>query len=162
LTAEEVEGLRLFIGPANCTRCHNGPLFTDSSFHNTGVPAVENLPEDTGRAQGAQDVLADEFNCLSAYSDAEPNECDELTFMVAEGEELERAFKAPSLRNVTTRAPFMHAGQFTTLQTVLNHYNTAPASPSGHNELEPLNLSETQLNAIIAFLYTLNSEITMP
>jgi cytochrome c peroxidase len=162
LSAEEVEGLRLFIGPANCTRCHNGPLFTDSSFHNTGVPTVESLPEDTGRAQGAQDVLADEFNCMSAYSDAEPDECDELNFMVAEGEELERAFKAPSLRNVTTRAPFMHAGQFTTLQTVLNHYNTAPASPSGHNELEPLNLSETQLNAIIAFLYTLNSEITMP
>ena len=82
--------------------------------------------------------------------------------MLAEGEELERAFKAPSLRNVTTRAPFMHAGQFTTLQTALNHYNTAPASPAGHNELEPLNLSETQLNAIISFLYTLNSEITAP
>ncbi|MCC6987177.1 MAG: hypothetical protein IT309_12155, partial [Anaerolineales bacterium] len=60
LTDEEVEGLRLFIGPANCTRCHNGPLFTDNSFHNTGVPAVESLPEDTGRAQGAQGVLADE------------------------------------------------------------------------------------------------------
>ena len=162
LSAEEVEGLRLFIGPANCTRCHNGSLFTDNSFHNTGVPTVESLPEDTGRAQGAQDVLADEFNCLSAYSDAEPNECNELNFMLAEGEELERAFKAPSLRNVTTRAPFMHAGQFTTLQTVLNHYNTAPASPSGHNELEPLNLSETQLNVIISFLYTLNSEITAP
>jgi len=162
LTAEEVEGLRLFIGPANCTRCHNGPLFTDNSFHNTGVPAVESLPEDTGRAQGAQDVLPDEFNCLSAYSDAEPKECSELNFMLAEGEELERAFKAPSLRNVTARAPFMHAGQFTTLQTVLNHYNTAPASPAGHTELEPLNLSETQLNAIIAFLFTLNSEIKAP
>ena len=162
LTTEELEGLRLFIGPANCTRCHNGPLFTDNSFHNTGVPAVESLPEDTGREQGAQNVLADEFNCLSQYSDAEPDQCDELNFMVSEGHELTRAFKAPSLRNVTSRAPYMHAGQFTTLEAVLDHYNTAPAAPTGHSELEQLNFSETQMNAIIAFLYTLNSEITAP
>ncbi len=162
LTAEEVEGLRLFIGPANCTRCHNGPLFTDNSFHNTGVPTVESLPEDTGREQGAQNVLADEFNCLSKYSDAEPNDCGELNFMVVEGEELERAFKAPSLRNVTSRAPFMHAGQFTSLLDVLNHYNTAPSAPAGHNELEPLGLIENQINAIIAFLSTLTSEIPVP
>jgi len=162
LTSEELEGLRLFIGEANCTRCHNGPLFTDNSFHNTGVPVEENLPEDTGREQGAQNVLADEFNCLSQYSDAEPSECSELRFMVAEGEELTRAFKAPSLRNVTTRAPYMHAGQFTTLEAVLNHYNTAPSAPAGHSELEALGLSERQLNSIIAFLGTLNSEIVSP
>ena len=162
LTSEELEGLRLFIGPANCTRCHNGLLFTDNSFHNTGVPAAKDLPEDTGREQGAQAVLADEFNCLSQYSDAEPNECSELRFMVAEGHELTRAFKAPSLRNVTTRAPYMHAGQFTTLEAVLDHYNTAPSAPTGHTELVPLGLSERQLNAIIAFLGTLNSEIVSP
>ncbi len=162
LTTEELEGLRLFIGAANCTRCHNDPLFTDNSFHNTGVPAVENLPEDTGRTQGAQKVLTDEFNCLSSYSDAEPDQCSELNFMVAEGEELERAFKVPSLRNVTSRAPYMHAGQFTTLEAVLNHYNTAPAAPTGHSELEVLNLSERQIKSIIAFLYTLNSDISAP
>ncbi|MBK9782139.1 MAG: hypothetical protein IPP55_19225 [Anaerolineales bacterium] len=162
LTTEELEGLRLFIGEANCTRCHNDPLFTDNSFHNTGVSAVENLPEDTGRTQGAQKVLTDEFNCLSLYSDAEPDQCSELNFMVAEGEELERAFKVPSLRNVTSRAPYMHAGQFTTLEAVLNHYNTAPAAPTGHSELEVLNLSERQIKSIIAFLYTLNSDISAP
>ena len=38
LTDDEVAGLRLFIGRANCTQCHNGPLFTSNEFHNTGVP----------------------------------------------------------------------------------------------------------------------------
>src|ERR1700752_773928 len=71
LTSDEIAGLRLFIGEANCTNCHNGPLFTNNDFHNTGVPAAEGLPEDKGRAGGAQKVLADEFNCLSIYSDAE-------------------------------------------------------------------------------------------
>jgi cytochrome c peroxidase len=156
LTPDEVAGLRLFIGKANCLQCHNGPLFTDNHFHNTGVPAAPDLPEDTGRALGAQQVLADEFNCLSPYSDAGPGDCSELRFMVAEGHELERQFKAPSLRDVADRAPYMHAGQFDSLYAVLEHYNSAPEAPAGHSELEPLMLSELELNQLIAFLHSLS------
>ena len=160
LTSDEISGLRLFIGEANCTDCHNGPLFTNNDFHNTGVPVVAGLPDDIGRAGGTQKVLADEFNCLSVYSDAEPEDCAELRFLVAEGHELERQFKPPSLRNVAERGPYMHAGQFITLEEVLNHYNTAPQAPAGHSELEPLNLSEEEIAQIIAFLKTLDSPIS--
>jgi cytochrome c peroxidase len=159
LTADEVAGLHLFIGKAECLQCHNGPLFTDSFFHNTGVPAVSGLPEDRGRAVGAQQVLADEFNCLSVYSDADPDECAELRFMLADGHELERQFKAPSLRNVAERPPYMHAGQFATLEVVLEHYNRAPAAPAGHSELEPLNLTEKELAQLLAFLQTLSAPL---
>lgn len=162
LTPDEVAGLRLFIGKANCLQCHNGPLFTDNHFHNTGVPAAVDLPEDTGRALGAQQVLADEFNCLGPYSDATEDQCTELRFMVAEGHELERQFKAPSLRNVARRAPFMHAGQFDSLDAVLAHYNTAPQAPAGHSELEPLMLSEREISQLIAFLHTLSAPLDMP
>lgn len=157
LSEDEIAGLRLFIGAANCTQCHNGPLFTDNHFHNTGIPAVASLPEDTGRSKGAQDVLADEFNCLSTYSDADPEECAELRFMIAEGHELLRQFKPPSLRNVAERGPFMHAGQFETLEAVLDHYNKAPQAPAGHSELEELNLTNEELNQIIAFLKSLSA-----
>ncbi|MDP1547333.1 MAG: cytochrome c peroxidase [Anaerolineales bacterium] len=156
-TPDEEAGLKLFLNDANCTRCHNGPLLTDNDFHNTGVPAVAGLPEDTGRARGAQQVLTDEFNCLSQYSDASPEDCNELRFMLAEGEELERAFKTPSLRDVAERAPFMHAGQFWTLEEVLNHYHFAPAAPGGHSELEMLHLNRSQQAQIIAFLKTLSA-----
>jgi cytochrome c peroxidase len=162
LTPDEVAGLRLFIGKANCTQCHNGPLLTDNHFHNTGVPADPDLPEDTGRALAAQQVLADEFNCLSPYSDATPDDCTELRFMVAEGHELERQFKAPSLRNVVERAPYMHAGQFATLEEVLQHYNRAAAAPAGHSELEPLNLTSTELDQLVAFLSSLTGPISAP
>jgi len=156
---DEVAGLRLFIGEANCLQCHNGPLFTDNHFHNTGVPVVEGLPEDTGRLLGAQQVLADEFNCLGAYSDAEAGDCSELRYMVAEGDELLRAYRPPSLRNVAQRPPYMHAGQFETLAEVLRHYNEAPEAPAGHHEIEALNLSETQLGQLEAFLRTLTGPI---
>jgi cytochrome c peroxidase len=158
-TADEAAGLRLFIGEANCTDCHNGPLLTNNDFHNTGVPGVPGLPEDTGRLLGAQQVLADEFNCLGPYSDAAPEECGELRFLVADDHDLNRKFRPPSLRGVADRAPYMHAGQFATLEEVLQHYSTAPAAPAGHSELEPLRLSERETAQIIAFLRTLSGPV---
>ena len=159
LTGDEIAGLKLFIGKANCTNCHNGPFFTNNDFHNTGVPAAKDLPDDVGRSLGAQQVLADEFNCLSVYSDAQTDECAELNFLVIDEHQQERQYKPPSLRNVAQRGPFMHAGQFATLEEVLNHYNTAPQAPSGHSELESLNLTEKQIAQIIAFLKTLDGPI---
>ncbi|HEX6091296.1 MAG TPA: cytochrome c peroxidase, partial [Gemmatimonadales bacterium] len=160
LTDEEIAGLRLFIGKASCTNCHNGPLLADDHFHNTGVPAVASLPEDLGRAAGAKAVLADEFNCLGRYSDARPEECGELQFMTTEGEELVRAFKTPSLRNVAARAPYMHAGQVATLEDVVRHYSTAPDAPAGHSELAKLNLTPSEQSQLVAFLRALSTPAT--
>ena len=156
---DEIAGLKLFIGKANCIDCHNGPLFTNNDFHNTGVPAAQGLPDDYGRATGTEQVMADEFNCLSPYSDAGEGDCAELAYIVVDGHELERQFKPPSLRSVAQRGPFMHAGQFATLEEVLHHYNTAPDAPMGHSELKPLNLTDEQIAQIIAFLKTLDSPV---
>lgn len=158
-TRDEAAGLKLFIGKADCIQCHNGPLFTNNDFHNTGVPAAKGLPPDTGRLGGAGKVLADEFNCLSRYSDARPEQCGELNFLQAgEGKQI-RQFKPASLRNVAERAPYMHAGQFATLEQVLAHYNQAPAAPQGHSELEPLGLTQRETEQLIRFLHTLSAPV---
>ena len=162
LTESEVAGLRLFVGKAQCINCHNGPLLTNNDFHNTGVPAAPGLPEDSGRAKGVQQVLADEFNCLSKYSDAAPEDCGELRFAKSDDHALERQYKPPSLRNVAERAPYMHAGQFATLHEVLEHYNRAAAAPSGHTELKPLGLSEQELGQLEAFLRSLSGPLNTP
>jgi cytochrome c peroxidase len=162
LSRDELAGLRIFVGKGNCTNCHNGPLLTDDHFHNTGVPGVPTLPKDEGRASGVRQVLADEFNCLSHYSDARPEQCEELRFASDSGEELQRAYKTPSLRNAAERAPYMHAGQFATLEDVLRHYDRAPAAPAGRSELKPLHLSATELAQLGAFLRTLSGPIAAP
>ena len=162
LTRDEVAGLRLFIGKANCTQCHNGPLFTNNEFHNTGVPVAANGKEDRGRTNGAKSVLGDEFNCRSRWSDAKAAQCSELEFLVSEGHTLERAFKVPSLRNVAERAPYMHAGQFASLEDVVAHYNRAPVAPAGHSELKPLRLSEREVQQLVAFLRTLSGGTAAP
>jgi cytochrome c peroxidase len=162
LTPDEQEGLKLFIGKAECIKCHNGPLFTNNDFHNTGVPAAAGLPEDLGRARGALEVLGDEFNCLSPLSDAADDSCGDLQFLKSEGEDLIRAYKPPSLRNVAERPPYMHAGQLETLREVLQHYDTAPSAPSGHSELNPLDLDERDIVRLEAFLRTVSGPLDAP
>lgn len=36
-----IRGLKLFVGKANCVDCHDGPNFTDESFHNIGVDSSD-------------------------------------------------------------------------------------------------------------------------
>lgn len=162
LSDDEVAGLRLFVGKANCTRCHNGPLLTNNEFHNTGVPANPSVPQDRGRIEGARNVLADEFNCRSRWSDANAAQCSELEFLKTGGPELQRAYKVPSLRDVAERAPYMHAGQFATLSDVLNHYNQAPAAPEGQSELKPLKLNAQELRQLETFLRALSGGVAAP
>ena len=158
LTDDEVAGLRLFIGKANCTQCHSGPLLTSNEFHNTGVPPRPELAIDHGRLTGATAVLSDEFNCRSQWSD-ERQHCSELEFIVTGEHTLDRAYKVPSLRNVAERAPYMDAGQFATLADVLDHYNRAPAAANGHTELRPLRLKSVELRQLEAFLRSLSGPV---
>jgi len=171
LNPNEVKGLRLFIGKAQCVSCHNGPLLTDQHFHNTGVPPRDIAQPDRGRAAATAKVAKDEFNCLGPFSDAKPQQCQELRFMVSDDPALEGAFKTPSLRDVVLRPPYMHAGQFTTLEEVVRHYVKAPHAAVGHSELThthpgttkaghaeraPIELSEIEIKDLVSFLGTLS------
>ena len=153
---DEVWGLRLFVGKANCTQCHNGPLFTNNEFHNTGVLSSPGELPDKGRVTGVQEVLADPFNCLGEYSDDPARQCAELTF-VRTGPELIGAVRTPSLRNVELTSPYMHKGQVATLAEALQHYNEAADAMIGHNEAKPLTLSTRELHQLEAFLKTLTA-----
>ncbi|HET8869145.1 MAG TPA: cytochrome c peroxidase [Aquabacterium sp.] len=172
LEPAELRGLRLFIGKGQCVSCHNGPLFTDQQFHNTGVPPRLGAKADRGRAAATEKVLADEFNCLGPFSDAPPASCRELRFMVTNDSSLEGAFKTPGLRGVALRAPYMHAGQFQTLDQVVRHYVQAPHASVGHSGLThqgggaahderaaarvPIQLTEDEIADLVHFLSSLD------
>lgn len=78
--------------------------------------------------------------------------------------------RAPSLRDLvktdgTTNGPMMHTGNLVTLQNVIGHYGSINIAP-GNTNLDPrlrpngfgqqLNLTATEVNALIAFLKTLS------
>lgn len=159
-TDEEILGLQLFIDKAQCTECHNGPLFTNNEFHNTGVLSFPGELPDRGRIDGLKKVLADPFNCLGEFSDDPDRNCAELTF-VRSGIELIGATRTPSLRNLGGTAPYSHKGQNETLADLLDLYNRAPLAMIGHNEAEEqLNLSRRELKQLEAFLHTLDAPLS--
>ncbi len=76
------------------------------------------------------------------------------------------AFKTSTLRNIALTAPFMHDGRFSTLEQVVEHYNSGvKAHPNLDNALKTpngaplrLNLTNAQKAAIVAFMKTLTDE----
>ncbi|MDQ8160176.1 MAG: hypothetical protein P3C12_12300, partial [Gemmatimonadota bacterium] len=81
-------------------------------------------------------------------------------------------FKAPSLRNVAVRPPYMHDGRFRTLEQVVAFYDSGvqnnpgldprlrgapggPGGPPGNGLPQRLNLSAAERSALVAFLGTL-------
>ncbi|MDH5325546.1 MAG: cytochrome-c peroxidase [Gammaproteobacteria bacterium] len=158
-TEEEKAGLKLFIGKATCVICHSGPLFTNHDFKNVATPGVKALGKDQGRFDGVQKVLNNPFNCRSDYSDANQDGCKELQFIKFTVDDTLGAFKIPGLRNVAKTAPYMHAGQFSTLAEVLKHYQKRPLTRLGHSDLLPFKLTDTELVQLESFLRTLNSDL---
>ena len=69
------------------------------------------------------------------------------------------AFKAPTLRNVDHRAPFMHDGSEATLDDVIEYYNKGGKvrRPSLSPEMKALNLTAEEKKGLVVFLRTLTS-----
>jgi cytochrome c peroxidase len=159
LDETEIRGLRLFINPkSSCLNCHNGPLFTNQGFHNIGLPDKENSFPDLGRVFGIQAAFLDEFSCKSIYSDCDTKDCKELQYLNLEhiGE---RTFKVPSLRNVSRTTPYMHDGRFSTLKEVIKHYSSISISRLKSRELLPLKVTAQDIEDLVAFLKTLDSDV---
>jgi len=121
LSADELEGLRLFVDPAkgNCAACHtattgpggSAPTFTDHSYHALGVPRNPAIQANTDPR------FFDLGMCGPRREDlrGETQYCG--------------YFKTPTLRNVTRRGFFFHNGRFTTLQEVMRFYVARDTDP---------------------------------
>ena len=156
LSDEAIAGLDLFTGKANCIECHNGPMLTDEKYYNLGVPRPLEWEESgintiTYRfelyAKGVPEKYYREFkDDLGLYfTTKRPSDFGK--------------FRTPPLRYLAYTAPYMHAGQFYTLEEVIDFYNDG----GGDNEmtkragnktpiLKPLDLTDEEKEALVIFL----------
>jgi len=161
LTTAAIRGAKLFIGRASCNECHRGPTLTDYQFHNIGTPQLgPHVGEmDPGRAAGIAKVLGDPFNRAGRFSDRPEDE--HLRALVASEADM-GAFKTPGLRSVSRTAPYMHDGVYPTLWDVLQHYrfggSTGRHAGTKSPAIQPLNLSDRDVEDLIAFLESLDGE----
>ena len=142
-------GAKLFIGEARCIECHTGPNFSDGAFHNLRLPEVDGSQEDQGRMDGVRKLARFQFNLDSDYNDA--------AGMVRIGRDaispdLVGRFKTPTLRNVALSAPYMHQGQFGTLEEVVRFFS----------EGQRLDLTGREIADLVAFLNALTDRDLTP
>lgn len=164
LSIEEIAGLRAFISEnqGQCMRCHNGPMFTNNHFHNIGSQEFDANEHERGRAAGIELAMADDSNCRSAFNGSARQDCAELRFAKRNSPELVGAFKTPTLRFLPKTAPYMHIGQYTSLEDVIWHYRDVPPATIGKSELRRLIMSDAQFRQIEDFLRTLDGPIAAP
>lgn len=130
LSEEARRGLEIFRGKGNCTDCHLGPNLTDERFHNTGVAWRDGRFLDPGRYAATQKTLD------------------------------RGKFKTPTLREIARTAPYMHDGSLATLEEVVDYYDKGGnRAPNLDPDLHPLNLSDDDNKALVAFLRTLSGTV---
>ncbi len=170
LTPQEKHGLELFEAKdkGNCAACHpsqqgeNGqaPLFTDYSYDNLGQPANHKLDF----YQMDKKFNPEGKNYIDYGLAHNPN--------IKNAKEEKGKFKVSSLRNIAGTAPFLHNGVFDNLKEVVEFYNKRDvsdqwASPEvsenvNSDELGDLKLTESEVDAIVAFLKTLTDGYELP
>ncbi len=72
------------------------------------------------------------------------------------------AFKTPGLRNALLTAPYMHNGSVPTLEAVVRFYNAGKQPrPEVSALIKPLNVKETEIFDLVAFLSALTDPLTI-
>jgi cytochrome c peroxidase len=159
LTAEEQRGFALFAGRAHCVSCHTfgsyHALFTDHSFHNTGLGwarAARQGEVTVPLASGVETRVS--VQAVAELFGAEP--ADQGRFEVT-GREADRfAYRTPSLRNVALTSPYMHDGSLPTLEAVVDFYDRGGIDNPGKDPLVyALELDAAEKRALVSFLRTL-------
>ena len=135
LSDEAVDGFNMYsdevsdnLPDIECEHCHTRPLFTSDNYRNNGLDAADDLNdfEDLGRGEFTGNPIDN------------------------------GKFRAPTLRNIALTAPYMHDGRFQTLREVVEHYNSGGhPSINKNNLIQPLGLTEQQIDAVVAYLHTL-------
>ena len=140
-----IRGFNLFMSKAQCATCHflpqfNGskPPYVGSEFEVLGVPENKN------------------FKALST---------DQGRYEINPAGEMLHAFRTGNLRNATQTKPYMHNGVFTSLEEVLDFYDSGGGIGKGllvDNQTlssDSLHLSAAEKSDLLEFIRTLDEKI---
>jgi cytochrome c peroxidase len=157
-------GWELFNTKARCNKCHalteqqrDPTYFTDNDFHNIGIGIIRhNVVAMACKAEqeiNSGDVIGVDRAAIQSDMSVLGR------FLVTKKEADIASFKTPDLRNVLITAPYFHDGSQATLWDALDHYNKGDGihNPWLDGDMQPLALSEAEIDDVVALLATLTS-----
>ncbi len=157
-------GWELFNTRARCNKCHalteqtrDPTYFTDNDFHNIGIGIIRHNVVALAR-QAEQAITSGDTSQIDRA--AIQTDMSALgRFLITKKERDIAAFKTPGLRNVLVTGPYFHDGSQATLWDVMDHYNKGDGlqNPYLDEDIQPLALTEDDIDAVVAFLASLTS-----
>jgi cytochrome c peroxidase len=157
-------GWELFNTKARCNKCHalteqkrDPTFFIDRDFHNIGIGIIKH---NVAALACKAELEINSGKVIDVDQAAIQSETSVVgRFLVTKKEKDIASFKTPSLRNVLITAPYFHDGSQATLWDAMDHYNKGDGirDPWLDEDMQPLALSESEIDDVVAFLATLTS-----
>ncbi len=145
LSDDARKGLDVFNGKGGCAKCHYGVNLSDDKFHALNVPEnplLLNEPSVTATMRFVAKVYH--------YEDYRNLREDPGRYLITKNKKDWKAFKTPTLREISKTAPYMHNGVFGTLDEVIDFYDSGGGK--GNGVLKPLGLTAEEKKYLKAFL----------
>ncbi len=145
LSGEVKKGLEIFRGKGKCIMCHYGPNLSDDKFYALAVPENPVLTDDP-RVTATMRFVAKVYH----YPDYRNLREDPGRYLITKDKKDWKAFRTPTVREVSATGPYMHNGVFNSLDEVIDFFNAGGGK--GNKYLAPLGLSAEEKQALKAFL----------
>src|SRR5438128_10271729 len=157
-------GWELFNTRARCNKCHalteenrDTTYFTDNDFHNIGIGIIRH--DVVALACQAEQLINSGDATTVDHAAIQTNMSALGRFLITKKDADIASFKTPDLRNVLITAPYLHDGSQETMWDVMDHYNKGDGihNPYLDEDMQPLALSEGEIDDVVALLATLTS-----
>ena len=157
-------GWDLFNTRGRCNKCHalteerrDVTNFTDNDFHNIGIGIIRHNV--VALARRAEQLINSGDTAAIDRAAIQTDMSALGRFLITKKEPDIASFKTPNLRNVLVTGPYFHDGSQETLWDVVDHYNKGAGlqNPYLDQDIQPLALTENDVNDLVAFLASLTS-----
>ncbi len=145
LSAEAKKGYDIFVGKGRCAECHFGINLIDDRFHALNVPEHPEFQADP-RVAATRRFVAKVYH----YEDYRNLKDDPGRYLISKDKKDWRAFKTPTLRDITKTGPYMHNGVFESLEEVIDFFDQGGGPDN--SVLKPLTLNAEEKHALKVFL----------
>lgn len=157
LSTQEWRGYDIFVSKG-CAACHtiesDTALFSDQSWHNTGVAFRQTVPAAKAQVQLAPGLVKEVDLSSLGLAAAPPRDIGR--FEITKDPADRWAYTTPMLRGVSKSAPYMHDGSLASLEEVIDFYDVGGGpNPALDAKIRPLNLTREDKAALLAFLKAL-------
>jgi cytochrome c peroxidase len=145
LSEDAKKGLAVFKGKGKCLECHGGADLCDDKFYALNVPENPKLLDEP-MVNATMRFVAKVYH----YEDYRNLKEDPGRYLISKDMKDWKAFRTPTLREISKTGPYMHNGVFSTLEEVIDFFDRGGGM--GNTVLKPLGLTPEEKKYMKTFL----------